>query len=162
MKWATALAVAASLIVGMFLGQGWPGSTREVLLADATLEEAGGRGAGDQQMVRIVSPRNGFATIVRYSPEDTIDDVLIDPESFESALTVAADKPIEYGPLDGIDAGTAIVVIVTETPATETIRRAVGNLVDLPSRPEELRKAILESLWSNGYRWAALAEVAVE
>lgn len=155
----TSLAIAAS-IFGVLIGwfaHSQPGQRpdREVVLAQVGLKDGGPRGAGVVAVtVEVASPKPGFATVVVLSGT---------PQTFplrdEDNISVQAEAASRYGPLE-TKPDTVVLVFVTETPARDTVRRAVAKVAD-PADSKAVREAVLSALWRDGYHWAAVQDSRV-
>jgi hypothetical protein len=144
----------AGIVVGRFaVGPGEDRKSREVVVAQLAVKNEGGRGGGVSAIkVDIGCQRPGFATVVVLSdPPETF------PLRDEDNIATGPDVRGAYGPIEG-KSNTAVLVVVTETPARETVRRAVGsgkvNLADTKA----VREFILEALWRDNHRWASVEE----
>lgn len=153
-----AAALAASLLVGVFLGRtafdgGGEGSERSDL-ASASPVYGPGRGTERDVGVRFTSGLQGFATVVALSPENR-------PEVFPALgrddVPVQTGATTEFGPLPP---GTKeALVIVTETPAADPIRRALRERNDETGDVSGI-PAFLESyLRTKGYRRIASGSI---
>jgi hypothetical protein len=172
--------LAASFLLGWFIGQGRLGpqpSERpgERLLASVTALPRDSRAAAaarvtvdDQGIYRIAggrdfaleirSPRRGVATLVLLRPGQPV----VYPLPGQAEIAVEPLEPRRFGPLDRPEARTTVLVIVTATPAAETVRQylaAAGTALDQPDR---VLAQLEDTLWAAGQRWAALGRIMVE
>ena len=161
------LAIAASLLLGVFLGglifRGvtWrPGTGgMEVLLASVTPKFGTLRGSERSLLVEVASVRPGFATLIALSP-DRAEEVF--PEPGEPPLRVSPSAaPQTYGPLPRDS--TTVLVLITETPATSFIRDALPTDRQFrANNAEELERHLRQLLSECGYRWVAVGVAAIQ
>jgi hypothetical protein len=71
-------------------------------------------------------------------------------------------EPRKFGPLDRPEARTTVVVIVTATPAAETVRRHLEAAEAALDQPDGLLAQLEQALWAAGQHWAALGRITVE
>lgn len=149
----TLAAGIAGLLVGRFLAAPDGGAgAREVVRAKVGLKEDARGPAVVAVNLDIESSRPGFATVVLLStPLQTF------PELDQAAVSVSPASPGRYGPIQG-KPGTVMIIVITETPALEVIRRALEGGKGNVSDPKAARQAILDSLWQHNFRWAAVEE----
>lgn len=153
-----AAAIAASLLVGVFLGRtafdgGGEGSGRRDL-ASASPVYGPGRGTERDLSVRFTSGLQGFATVVALTPGSR-------PEVFPALgrddVPVRSGAQIEFGPLPP---GTKeALVIVTETPAADPIRRALRERNDETGDVSGIRAFLGSHLRTKGYRQIASGSI---
>lgn len=154
-------ALAAAVLVGVIIGLNWAGNrpsteNKEVLLASASLSDVKGRGGAVAFALSVQSPRPGFATILVFGTERP----KVHPDYSEDFLRVSEGTPVRYGPLEA-PSGTRVFIIVTETPATEVLRKAISQGKLRPGQVTDLKQTVLELLWASGHRWAAVNETTV-
>ena len=161
MRWpSTVIAIAASLLLGVFIGylafRGKRETTdRSVEVAQASLKSAEPRGPDALAFdVELVSPRDGFATVVipRRGREPKVF-----PEYLKDDLRVEAKAARRLGPYEA-GSGEVVLVVVTKTPSSETIRRATMNLAPNAS-VEDIESKIKDALWGAGHDWTVVGRV---
>src|SRR5262249_24617757 len=138
--------LAASFLLGLLIGQGRPGpehlgeakstgQPREILLAGLTVVPRDPRApyalqltsrgenvywiAGRDFALEIRSPRGGVPPVVLPGPGQR----MAYPQPGQADIAVVGMKPRRFGPLDRPEATTAVLVLVTATPAAETVRQ---------------------------------------
>jgi hypothetical protein len=181
--WRSALVgcgLAASFLLGWLIGQGRLGpepSERpgERLLASVTALPRDSRAAAaarvtvdDQGVYRIAggrdfaleirSPRRGVATLVLLGPGQPV----VYPLPGQAEIAVEPLEPRKFGPLDRPEGKTTVLVIVTATPARETVRQHLAAAGAALDQPERLLAQLEEALWAAGQRWAALGRITIE
>jgi hypothetical protein len=148
-------ALAASLLVGVFLGRfAFQGdrSGPERFAASASASYGAGRGVERSLGVQFESNLFGFATVVAVAPGRR-------PEVFPALgrddVEVRAGAPSNFGPLP---AGTReALVVVAETPSADPIRRALrASDRELPDA-DSVREMLEPYLQTKGYRRFAFA-----
>jgi hypothetical protein len=173
------LGLAASFLLGWLIGQrrlgpeplhgpgerllasltALPRDSRAVESARVMLDDQGVyRIAGGRDFaLEIRSPRRGVATLVLLGPGEP----LVYPQPGQANIAVEALEPRKFGPLDQPKARTTVLVLVTDTPAAEIVRRLLaiaGAALDEPDRlPDQMEKA----LWGAGQRWVALGRITI-
>lgn len=163
-SWKTTLAWAgvsiAAGIVGILIGRLVLPSTstvgdRELVQAAVELKNAQPRGVGVVAIdLDIQSPRAGFATVIVLSESaETF------PLRNEDPISIPAAK--FYGPIEAVP-GSRLVIVVTETPSRETVRRLAEKMKFKKSTDfAAMQEAISQALWREGYKWAAITESTV-
>lgn len=156
---AAAMALAASVLVGVGIGiyffGGTIGQGREILAANAVIEKASPRGNGIALELKVSSKRSGFLSFVfigQGRPQ-------VLPDYGEELVTIAPNVPISYGPVDA--SGTLILCIITETPATEVLRKLASKEELSSKNPEVLKGVISEALWKANFRWIEFQSMAI-
>lgn len=153
-----AAALAASLLVGVFLGRtafdgGGEGSGRSDL-ASASPVYGPGRGTERDLSVRFTSGLQGFATVVALTPGSR-------PEVFPALgrddVPVHSGAPAEFGPLP--PGSKEAIIIVTETPAADPIRRALRERNDETGDVSGIRAFLESHLRTKGYRRIASGSI---
>jgi hypothetical protein len=115
------------------------------------------RGVGEQPGVRIESGGDGFVTLVLLSPglrQEVVPGAGVD------------DVPVRPGApaIVPVPASTSgVLSVVTETPASEPLRRALREKRFEPGQAGELEAFVRSTLESKGYRrkalgWASLGK----
>jgi hypothetical protein len=138
----------------------------EVLVASVTPQSGVSRGVGADNFqimgpdfsVTIASPRRGFATIALLAPGQCE----VYPGPGQEAITITPPQPRDYGPLPRPRVKTTMLVIVTETPAAETIRKALPVEGAAPEDISKILENLNIALLQHGYRWAAIARMTIE
>lgn len=146
-----AAAIAASLLLGVFLGRtafdGGGEGNAGYPLASASPVYGPGRGTERDLGVRFESGLRGFATVIALSPGNR-------PEVFPALgrddVAVQTRVPTEFSPLP---AGTKeALVVVTETPAADPVRRALRDRSDETGDASSLLTFLEPRLRTKGYR----------
>jgi hypothetical protein len=175
-----AVGLAASFLLGWLVGTGKlaPEPSRrpgEVLLASLTAVPRDSRAAeaarvtlDDQGVYRIAggrdfaleirSPRRGVATIVLLGPGQP----MVYPLPGQADIAVEGMEPRKFGPLDRPEVRTTVLVIVTATPAAETVRRHLAAAEAARDQPDRLLAQLEHALWAAGQHWAALGRITIE
>jgi hypothetical protein len=146
-----AAAIAASLLLGVFLGRtafdGGGEGNAGYPLASASPVYGPGRGTERDLGVRFESGLRGFATVIALSPGNR-------PEVFPALgrddVPVQASVPTEFSPLPS-ETKEAIVV-VTETPAADPVRRALRDRSGETGDASSLLTFLEPHLRTKGYR----------
>jgi hypothetical protein len=172
--------LAASFLLGWLLGQGrWgpepsgqpgerllasltavPRDSRAADAARVTLDDqgvywiAGGRDFG----LEIRSPRRGVATLVLLGPGQPV----VYPLPGQADIAVEPLEPRKFGPLDRPQARTTVLVLVTATPAAETVRQHLAAAEVAQDQPDQLLARLEQALWGAGQGWAALGRITIE
>jgi hypothetical protein len=174
------LGLAASFLLGWLIGQGRlgpdaPSRPGEVLLAsltavprDSRTLEAARVMLDDQGVYRIAggrdfaleigSPRRGVATLVLLGPGQPI----VYPLPGQADIVVEPLEPRKFGPLDRPEARTTVLVIVTATPAAETVRSHLAATAAALDQRDRLLAPLEQALWAAGQHWAALGRITIE
>jgi hypothetical protein len=174
------IGLAASFLVGFLAGSGRfapqpSGQPGERLLASLTAVPRDSRAAeaarvtlDDQGVYRITggrdfalqirSPRRGVATLVLLGPGQP----LVYPLPGQADIAVEPLEPRKFGPLDRPQARTTVLVLVTATPAAETVRQHLEAAGAAPDQLEWLLAQLEQALWGAGQRWAALGRIVIE
>lgn len=144
--------LAASLLLGIFLGRvAFDRGGDFVLAAGASPLIGPGRGSDRDLGLQFESPLAGFATIVALAPGGPAE---VYPALGRDDIAVDARSVAEYGPLPP---GTReAFVIVTETPASDPIRRAIRDGAGGSADGANLRGLLEERLRAKGYRRMAI------
>ena len=153
-----ALAACVLLGVGLLLGGRSTDGARETLYASATVERAELRGGQDgEHQIRVTASLDGFVTVIALRPGGRRQ--LVSPGA--GGADVAAGPTPGEPVLLPTDAARALVV-VTETPAGEPVRRVFGRgKVYAPDQAAELRADLERLLQEKGYRRAVVSLVNV-
>jgi hypothetical protein len=80
----------------------------------------------------------------------------------QADIAVEPLQPRKFGPLDRPQARTTLLVLVTATPAAETVRQHLATADAAPDQPDRLLAQLEQALWGAGQRWAALGRITVE
>jgi hypothetical protein len=110
---------------------------------------------GKDFALEIRSPREGVATLVLLGPGEPV----VYPLPGQGDIAVEPLEPRKFGPLDRPEGRTAVLVIVTATPAAEMVRQHLASAGAAQDQPERL---LAHALWAGGQRWAALGRIAIE
>jgi hypothetical protein len=110
---------------------------------------------GDYSLV-ISSPHKGFATVITCAPGKQE----IFPRLDQDEIRIEARQGKRDGPYPQLDGKAIVLVVVSESPATEVIRKALPE--GTPNQIDQLLKLIEEPLWKAGHRWVAIGYMAVE
>ncbi len=154
-------ALAASLLVGIVLGsQGFQGGRdgAEILVAEASPvygDMRGSGGSGRPSRIEMRSSLGGYATVIALSPGRTAE---IYPKPGAEDIAVSASVPRPYGPL--APGTTRVLFVVTETPAAETIHKALPRKTYGPEDLDRLRADLTTTLRAKGFRRMALGDAA--
>jgi hypothetical protein len=144
---AGALAASILFALGAIVGSLAFRERTGVLVASAMPSYHDVRGNERELRIEIKSELSGFATIVALAPGPR-------PEVFPGPggddIPVKAATSVESGPLPL--ATTRVVLVVTETPAAEPIRKALAKKTFTPDQMEELRQFLQSTLEAKGYR----------
>ena len=121
----------------------------EVLVASATSRNVLTRGKEKTITVELQSDLGGFATVVALVPGQR---PVVVPHVGGDDIPVTAGAPglLSTGPLPAET--TRALVVVTETPAGETIRKAMINKAFTPDQLDELQAFLRSVLETKGYR----------
>lgn len=155
-------ALAASLLVGfgggLIVSQNRDQKSFEVLTARADARSVGARGPADGgRAIFVESTRRGFASMVALLPDD---EPLVFPRSASGPMPVIPGEVAESPPLPpGFDSARVMLVIITEQPAAETIRRSLDGLTFAPERIGELQTLLKQALADANYHWVAFTTV---
>jgi hypothetical protein len=174
------LGLAASFLLGWLIGQGRlgpeaPGRPGELLLAGLTAVPRDSRAReparvmlDDQGVYRIAggrdfaleirSPRQGVATLVLLGPGQP----MVYPLPGQADIPLEPLEPRKFGPLDRPEARTTVVVIVTATPAADTVRSHLAAGEAALDQQDRLLVQLEQALWAAGQHWAALGRITVE
>jgi hypothetical protein len=172
--------LAASFLLGWLIGQRRlgpeaPGRPGELLLAGLTAVPRDSRALeparvmlDDQGVYRIAggrdfaleirSPRQGVATLVLLGPGQP----MVYPLPGQADIAVEPMQPRKFGPVDRPEARTTVLVIVTATPAAETIRQRLAAPGAALAQPDRLPAQLEQALWAAGQRWAAVGRIVIE
>jgi hypothetical protein len=110
---------------------------------------------GDYSLV-ISCPHKGFATVIIRAPGKQE----IFPRPDQDEIRIEALQAKRAGPYSQLDGKAIVLVVVSESPATEVIRKALPE--GTPDQVDQLLKLIQEPLWKAGHRWVAIGYMAVE
>ncbi len=158
--WAVAAAalVCAGIVWWTSGPKGPPGTqSPEVLMARASQTKGAPRGPNALAFdLELRADREGFATILvipldhapRVYPEYDVDEERVGP-----------NRPASAGPFE-TPIGSTVITIVTETPATDLVRRVVSQKSD-PLTPENAVARVRDRLFASGYRWVAFDTTVV-
>ncbi len=151
-------ALAASLLFGVFLGakafRDGPTSS-EILVASASPVYGNTRGADRALRIEMRSSLAGHVTVIALAPDRQPE---VYPGLGAEDIGIMADVPREYGPLP--PATTRVLFVVTETPADETVRKALRGRKYGPEDLDRLKADLTSSLRDKGFRRMALGEAA--
>lgn len=158
-------ATAAALLVGVGLGVvgrglipgGGPVDQWAALSSGSDVGRLQPRGGDVSFELKLDSPRPGFASVIVPRPADK---PRVYPEGWDDPPRVVPGAAATYGPLDA-RAGQSVLVVVTETPAADVLRRAFDK-EPLADSVERLRAQAETVLKANGFRWAAFAVVELK
>jgi hypothetical protein len=152
-------ALAASLLIGVFLGTSvlQDGGGGRTLGIGGEARYGPVRGTERERSVVFRSPIRGFATIVvlrEGSPPEVL------PGPGQDDLRVRPGVDLEHGPLPpGTDVA---LVLITETPASDPIRRALRGASFSPGEAGVLRAELEAALRGMNYRRLALGTIRFE
>lgn len=155
------LALAACLLLGLFLGR-WlaDGPTIdgfEVLVASAEPVVVPAAGAEEPVAIQIESPMDGYASIVLVLPDDSID---VLPVLGGKDIAVSADTQVQSPAIPAhIADATAALIVITSTPADDTIRKYFLDDNAITSDLNQLQKQVERLLQQSGHRMIAFASV---
>jgi hypothetical protein len=174
------IGLAASFLLGLLVGS-WRFAPQpserppERLLASLTAVPRDSRAADaarvtldDQGVYRITggrdfslevrSPRRGVATIVLLGRGQPT----VYPLPGQADIAVEPLEPRKFGPLDPPQARTTVLIIVTATPAAETVREHLAAGAGALDQPDRMLAQLEQVLWGAGQRWAALGRITIE
>jgi hypothetical protein len=176
-RWLAYSGIAAAVLLGLgLLWAAWqrtrPGETLLVSLTPEARKERAGAPAVQVRLtdtgtyrvqadgafnVVLRSPRRGYASLVLMTPRQTI----VYPKSQESAIVVEPWVEQVSPPLP-LQEETVVLIVITQSPAASVVR-AFFDSAGFPPRdlPAHL-DALKDTLWKQGYTWAALGQITVE
>jgi hypothetical protein len=108
--------------------------------------------------LEIRSPRQGVATLVLLGAGRST----IYPLPGQADIAVEPLERRKFGPLDSPDTRTTVLVIVTATPAVDTVRQHLRSAEGAQDQPHRLVAQLEQALWQAGQRWAALGRITIE
>jgi len=156
-KLRTRFAIAAILLlgVGLFIGINIP-EGRQELRTEVSPRYVASRGQEKDLRVEIRSPLAGFASVIAISPEGR-------PEVFPALggeeIPIAAATPRDFGPLP--EKTAAAVVVVTETPAADVLRKSLRGKTFAPNDMKPAEEFVRSALKQHNYRRIAVGECLV-
>ncbi len=159
-RWASRfVALAASLLIGVFLGT-WnqrSGDDGSFLIGASMELLKSARGQASQ--LRITSPRTGFVAVVALLPGEPARPVVF---PLWEDLPVEPGKPSATGPFpeDARPARVALVV-VTRTPAADTLDKALSETMFSADETGRLETAVIRILKAKGHDRFALKSVVL-
>ena len=155
-----ALALAASLLLGFFIGQTVQNSP-SVYVAKLETKEVIERGPDNEILrelldVRVTSPMEGFLTLVAALSDQPLQ---VHPMPDQDEIPVGPNLPHDLT-LEQTDA-MLVIAIITETPADETIRRLIRHheTVLRQSQDSFVEDELRKLLQAKGFRDFALGYV---
>jgi hypothetical protein len=80
----------------------------------------------------------------------------------QAAIAVEPMQPRKFGPLDRPEARSTVLVIVTATPAADTVRSYLAAGEAALGQLDRLLGQLEQALWAAGQHWAALGRITVE
>lgn len=151
-----AMVLAASLLIGVLIGRTTSTSAeQQVLIARVATRYGTYRGDEDVLQARVESALPGFVTIVSLASDRR---PLAAPVEGADLVRVGADDGSSW--VDIPDNSERLIVLVTETPATEVIRRSLRETRIRefgPADADKLEDDLVELLQEMGYRRVAVA-----
>jgi hypothetical protein len=155
-------------------GEVRPRITGELLLADVRVQPAQQRagefswiaidaqgnyriGAEQDFEMVIRSPRKGYATVVQLAPGRRD----VRPREGGREIRVEAFQSFRYGPFRPPSEPTTVMVIITETPASEAVLGALPAHGAPPSQVDSIKiqSALRDVLSRAGHRWFVLSRI---
>jgi hypothetical protein len=161
-RWLASLgALAACLLLGLFVGLVWnrggTGSGFSVAQARADYRLVEVRDGKRELRVVIDSDRKGFAVLVVPMPGAT---PLVFPGIAAGPVSVTPGEAVTIPPLSGgLKDATVALVVITEQPAGDAIRRALGEQKFEPDQIAKLQEFLAKNLAESNYHWAAFSSV---
>jgi hypothetical protein len=176
-RWLAYSGIAAAVLLGLgLLWAAWqrtrPGETLLVSLMPEARKERAGAPAVQVRLtdtgiyrvqadgafnVVLRSPRRGYASLVLMTPRQTI----IYPKSQESAIVVEPWVEQVSPPLP-LQEETVVLVVITQTPAANVVQAFFDSTAFPPRDLPKHLDALKDTLWKQGYTWAALGQITVE
>lgn len=154
-------AVAATALVAVFAmwasnrGTGPGLRDQEVLVARAapTRVEPRGASAAVAFDLDVRAERPGFVTVIVFPVGK---EPRVYPDYGQDEARVSPEAPASVGPFEA-PVDSPVLIVVTETPATDIVRRVVNNLPPAQWAPETVSAAVQKRLFASGHNWAAFA-----
>lgn len=156
------LVTAACLLIGIGIGVGAfvfqkKVRQRDIVQAEVNTSFETPRGPNTVSFKADVQSKDaGFVTVILFRDGKR---PIVYPDYGEAEIRIAASQPATIGALEGSPGGFVLVVI-TETPATESIRRILAALP--PNvEPDTVQEKIPDSLFNTGFRWVSIGRARV-
>lgn len=154
------LALAASLLIGLFLGRGIrpDGDGVLILAAASSVQRVDARGKNEIQLT-VRSPFAGHVTAIALAVQRK---PLVRPVLGGEDILAPENTPSE--PLTLPDTTTKVVFVATPTPAADSVRRFIDDASTRRYAPEDhtdLRKDLERYLASKGFRKMAFGAADV-
>jgi hypothetical protein len=153
--WPIAVGLLIALVGG---GLFWSSHTIdkpfETLVAQAETRTLPPRGKLDAvPTASIRSDRKGFASMVALFPNDKPE---VFPGSSYDPIAVVPGSPSESPPFPpGLMDATSILIVITEQPAGDVIRRSLSGTTFTPDQKSQLQAFLNAKLAANNYHWVA-------
>jgi hypothetical protein len=156
-----ALALAASLLIGLLVGRAFDSTSEEtvVLAASGTATWTPVRGNQQELRLRVNSPLDGFLVAVALAPNTT---PKVRPGLGIGDFEALKGKPSEHAVLPANT--TRVVFVVTTTPAGESIRQLIDDSPPQRYQPEDhaaLRNDLQRYLEDKGHRKMAFGDLDI-